>query len=555
MLDWSSWGSGKSGANPGLCRNCDGAIASSQNTVPECTHLVLQSTISLRRMGKELQSVSAIEPFSLTETSLRICPDIYHPAIAHDGLLTRLRIPGGVLNQSQCLTIAELLETIGLEYIQVTNRANLQLRSLSRDLDRDLLTKLADCGLAASNPAVDGIRNLMLSPTAGIDAQEFIDVRPLAEAWIEYLDRHSELGVLSNKFSVGFDGGGSVGIVDRPNDITLLAVDNREFSLYLGIGDRGAAPQPVGVKLAPDECLPMLAAIAQTYRQGIEVIGGEVRRQPRLRDVIRHFGLTEFSELVQREFSGSSHFIFKNPEPERDSSPENGNLHLGVHQQRQTVGDASVKENRYYLGIVLLLGRWTVAQVRGLGSIAARYGNGTIRLTPWQNAIVPDVQAIDLQTVQALITDLGLEQTATHPSSLLRACAGSAGCQYSATDTQADAIALANYLEAKVTLDRHLNIHLSGCDKSCAQHDRADISLWGETKNSERPGSYRLEIGGVTAAFGREICELLPPERIPIAIANLITAYHEQRIDSQESVRAFIERQSPIQLQQLFHVV
>jgi ferredoxin-nitrite reductase len=543
MLDWSSWGSGKSGANPGLCRNCDGAIASSQNTVPECTHLVLQSTISLRRMGKELQSVSAIEPFSLTATSPRICPDIYHPAIARDGLLTRLRIPGGVLNQSQCLTIAELLETLGLEYIQVTNRANLQLRSLSQDLDRDLLTKLADCGLAASNTAVDGIRNLMLSPTAGIDAQEFIDVRPLAEAWIEYLDRHSELGVLSNKFSVGFDGGGSVGIVDRPNDITLLAVGDREFTLYLGMGDRGAAPQPVGVKLAPDECLPMLAAIAQTYRQGIEIIGGDVRRKPRLRDVIRHYGLAEFGELVRREFSGSSHFIFKNPEPERDSSPENGNLHLGVHQQRQTVGDASVKENRYYLGIVLLLGRWTGSQVRGLGSIAARYGNGTIRLTPWQNVIIPDVRAIDLQTVQGLISDLGLKQTATHPSSLLRACAGAAGCQYSATDTQADAIALANYLEAKVILDRPLNIHFSGCDKSCAQHERADITLWGEAENPERRGSYRLEIGGVAAEFSQETSDLLPPERVPIVIGKLIEAYYDRRLNPQESFQAFANRQ------------
>jgi ferredoxin-nitrite reductase len=542
MLDWSSWGSGKSGANPGLCRNCDGAIASSQNTVPECTHLVLQSTISLRRMGKELQSVSAIEPFSLTATSPRICPDIYHPAIARDGLLTRLRIPGGVLNQSQCLTIAELLETIGLEYIQVTNRANLQLRSLSQDLDRDLLTKLADCGLAASNTAVDGIRNLMLSPTAGIDAQEFIDVRPLAEAWIEYLDRHSELGVLSNKFSVGFDGGGSVGIVDRPNDITLLAVDEREFSLYLGMGDRGAAPQPVGVKLAPDECLPMLAAIAQTYRQGIQVIGGDVRRKPRLRDVIRHYGLAEFGEIVRREFSGSRRFIFKNPEPERDSSPENCNLHLGVHQQRQTVGDASVKENRYYLGIVLLLGRWTGAQVRGLESIAARYGNGTIRLTPWQNVIIPDVREIDLQTVQGLISDLGLEQTATHPSSLLRACAGAAGCQYSATDTQADAIALANYLEAKVILDRPLNIHFSGCNKSCAQHERADITLWGEAENPERRGSYRLEIGGVAAEFSQETSDLLPPERVPIVIGKLIEAYHERRLASQAAFQAFIDR-------------
>jgi ferredoxin-nitrite reductase len=477
-------------------------------------------------MGKELALVSL-------ERS--ICPDIYHPAIARDGLLTRLRIPGGVLNEWQCQTIAELLETIGLEYIQVTNRANLQLRSLAQDVDRDLLTKLTECGLAASNTAVDGIRNIMLSPTAGIDAQELIDVRPLAATWLDYLDLHTELGGLSNKFSVGFDGGGSVSILDRPNDITLLAIGKDEFSLYLSMGNRGDAPQPVGVSLTTDECLPMLAAIAQTYLRGIQTIGGDTRRKPRLRDVIHHYGLTEFGELVRREFMGSRQFVFKNTSLERDYVQVNSDLHLGAQSQRQS--------NRYYVGVVLLLGRSTGAQVSGLGSIAARYGSGTIRLTPWQNVIIPDVRSIDLETVQGLINDLGLVQTATHPSSLLRACAGATGCQFSATDTQADAIALSKYLAAKFTLDRPLNIHFSGCEKSCAQHDLADITLWGEAETSERGSRYRLEIGEVRATFDQESRDLLPPERVPIAIGKLIEAYYDRRLNSHESLQAFANRQ------------
>ena len=474
-----------------------------------------------------------------------ICPDIYHPAIARDGLLTRLRIPGGVLNELQCARIAQLLDTLGLEYVQVTNRANLQLRSIDRDLDRDLLTKLTECGLAASQTVIDGIRNVMLSPTAGIDARELIDVRPLAAAWLAYLDAHPELGELSNKFSVGFDGGGSVSILDRPNDITLLAVSKDEFSLYLSIGDRGQRPQPVGVNLTIAECLPMLAALSQCYYQGIKTIGGDIRRPPRLRSVIRHFGLTEFSALVRRELKGSSHFVFKNPVA-RDSPQLNEDVHLGVHPQRQP--------DRYYVGVVLLLGRLTGAQVRGLGAIAARYGSGHVRLTPWQNAIVPDIKECDLQQVQELIADLGLVQTATHPSSLLRACAGMTGCQFSATDTQADAIALSEYLAAKFTLNRPLNIHFSGCDKSCAQHERADITLWG-TENSQRTGSYRLEIGGVIGECGSGTSDLLPPERVPIAVGSLIAAYHQHRSDSRESFSAFIDRQTSAQLQELLHVV
>ncbi len=475
---------------------------------------------------------------ALSPRTPAICPDIYHPAIARDGLLTRLRIPGGRLDQSQCLAIAELLETIGLEYIQVTNRANLQLRGLARDLAPALLTKLADCGLAANHPAVDGIRNIMISPTAGIDAQELIDVRPLADAWHEYLNQHPELGILSTKFSVGVDGGGSVGIIDRPNDITLLAVGEREFSLHLGIGARGDAPLPVGVRLTSDQCLPMLAAIAQSYRHGIELLGGAVRRKPRLRDVICHYGLSEFSAIVRRELNTSRHFVFKNTDLERDSLRvirANRDCHLGLHQQCQT--------GFYYLGVVLPLGRWPIAQITGLGKIAARYGSGQIRLTPWQNIIIPDLDGANLAQVQGLITDLGLVQTANHPSSLLRACAGSTGCQFSATDTQADAIALSTYLAANFSLDRPLNIHFSGCAKSCAQPDRADITLWGEASSPAQPGEYRIEIGGVTAEFGQESSDLLPPERVPISIGKLIAVYHQLRLDAHESFQAFTTRQ------------
>jgi ferredoxin-nitrite reductase len=186
------------------------------------------------------------------------------------------------------------------------------------------------------------------------------------------------------------------------------------------------------------------------------------------------------------------------------------------------------------------LGRWQIGQITGLAEIAERYGSGTIRLTPWQNIILPDVRGMDVERLQGLITDLGLIHTANHPSSLLRACAGSTGCQFGATDTQRDAIDLANYLANKYQLDLPLNIHFSGCDKSCAQHDLAEITLWGV----EGTGCYRLEIDGLPVEPGAESSDLLTPERVPIIIGNLIEAYLDRRIDAQESLGAFIQRQS-----------
>ncbi len=490
-------------------------------------------------MGKGLDLVSG---------ERAICPDIYHPAVARDGLLTRLRIPGGELNVEQCYAISDLMAATDLDYVQVTNRANIQLRGLTQDLDPSLLTKLTDCGLAGASTATDGIRNIMTSPTTGIDATELIDVRPLVAAWDEYLVGHPDLGVLSNKFSVGFDGGGSVSILDRPNDITLLAVSDREFLLHLAIGMRGDAPVSVGVRLAVADCVPMLGAIAQGYRQGIEDLGGDPRRKLRLRQVIEVWGLAKFGQVVS-EVSGSLDF------PEFVVNPSATSLaratavsgeHLGVWLQKQ-VGLSSV-------GVSLLLGRLNSFQIEGLAAISQRYGSGTIRLTPWQNALVPDVRDEAVGVVRGLLADLGLS-VGVNVHELLTACAGASGCQFGATDTQGDAIELANYLESKFKLDRPLNIHVSGCDKSCAQHYQADIALWGCPETAGRVGGYRLCVGGGTERFGRELRDYLTPAETRIAIDRLIHAYQEQRASPQESFHAFTSRKSLAQLQQVLHAI
>ncbi len=455
----------------------------------------------------------------------RICPDIYHPAIARDGFLTRLRIPGGVLSSEQCLAIADLLESTGLDYVQVTNRANLQLRGLNQDLDQSLLPRLIAVGLVSANPAIDGIRNIMASPTAGIDRAELIDVLPLVAAWEQYLSEHPELGVLSNKFSVGFDGGGSVSILDRPNDLTLFAVSESEFLLHLPLGRR--------LQVGVDECISMLGRIAQAYLRGGE--GSRVR----LRDVM---------EGVEGDLRCSGVYLTqRGTEGTRRGTEEAVCGHLGVWEQKG--------EKLSCVGVVLALGRWGLDQVRGLGAIACQYGSGTIRLTPWQNAIVSDIRHEDVDQVRELIERLGLRVSANHPSGLLMACAGARGCQFSATETQEDALTISAYLESRVELDQPLNIHLSGCDKSCAQHYPADIALWGCEKTDEQGNGYRLCIGGSQEPFGRELLGYVTPGDARMAIGYLIDNYHKQRASPSESFRTFTNRQSLDQLQQVLHVI
>ena len=74
------------------------------------------------------------------------------------------------------------------------------------------------------------------------------------------------------------------------------------------------------------------------------------------------------------------------------------------------------------------------------------------------------------------------------------ACTGNRGCRYAATDTKSHAVELANLLDAQFKIDQPVNLHVTGCPHSCAQHYIGDIGLLG-TKMSGAEG-YQVVIGG-----------------------------------------------------------
>ena len=115
--------------------------------------------------------------------------------------------------------------------------------------------------------------------------------------------------------------------------------------------------------------------------------------------------------------------------------------------------------------------------MRGLAEIAERFGSGTIRLTVWQNLLISDIADRDVGVCIAAIDALGLGVEASAIRRGLVACTGNAGCKFAASNTKGHALRLADYLEARVAVDLPINIHLTGCHHSCAQHYVGDIGL------------------------------------------------------------------------------
>jgi ferredoxin-nitrite reductase len=476
------------------------------------------------------------------QSTTAICPSLFNATTAQDGILSRIRLPAGLITSTQCELLATVVNQFGNGEIQITNRANLQIRT-SQTLSEEILLYFQDYGLASSTESTDGLRNMMASPTAGIDPLAKINTIPLVKQWNLYLLNHPELEILSNKFSICFDGGETISVNDRPNDICLVAVEISGalyFSLLLGLGDRGDSPAPVNVFISHKKVIEVLAALTEVYREYTEQRlnkNNHLRsRPPRLRELLHDWGVEKYLQAVEKyRFKGESP-----PSPPCEGGRINHiNQHLGIHPQRQV--------GLFYVGVVVPLGRLTSYQLKGLANLTKQYGGGALRLTPWQNLLVTDIAEADLEQVTQEILNLGLYISVNHPYSAIAACSGIKGCKVALTDTQADAHVIASHLEKCMQLDDPINLHFSGCDKSCAQHHVSDIAIVGEASKT-----YKIYVGDGEINFGRELYAAYSVKDLPILMERLLNIYQSQRQSPEQSFREFVNQ---CNLQELREVI
>ncbi len=195
--------------------------------------------------------------------------------------------------------------------------------------------------------------------------------------------------------------------------------------------------------------------------------------------------------------------------------------------------------------------------MRGLAEVSRRMGDGDIRLTVWQNLLISGVPDIRVAEAEAAIAALGLAVQATAIRAGLVACTGNVGCRFSASDTKGHADAIARHCEARLTLDTPVNIHLTGCHHSCAQHYIGDIGLIGArvpVSEEDTVEGYHIHVGGSfgpDAALGREVYRDVKAEDAPAVVERMLKAYLAHRA-GEETFLAFSRRHETDTLKQMF---
>lgn len=92
------------------------------------------------------------------------CPGAHRPMMSGDGLVVRVRPRLARLDCGQALGLCRLARRFGSGFIDLTNRANLQIRGV-QPADHDaLLRGLAGLNLLDPDPALESRRNILVTP-------------------------------------------------------------------------------------------------------------------------------------------------------------------------------------------------------------------------------------------------------------------------------------------------------------------------------------------------------------------------------------------------------
>src|SRR6266446_4463367 len=319
-----------------------------------------------------------------------------------DAFMARLRIPGGVVKTYQLKEIARIAQELTSGYVQITTRANFQMRLILPKDAPEVLRRIQSVGLHTRGAGADNIRNLTANPTAGIDPHELIDVLPLCQELAQIIINDRSFYDLPRKFNIAYDGGGLIGTVEDTNDIGARAVKVGEeilFRIALG-GATGhkAFARDLGVLVKQDELNKVVGALVRVY---IAHGNRGDRKKARLKHLLETWTLEQYLAETEKLLG---HELRRTPADLKSDiahlkSPPPAHSHIGVYPQKQ--------KGLNYVGVAMPVGQITPKQMIRVAEMADLYGSGEIRLTVWQNFIIPNVPDAYIGTVTKALRRLG----------------------------------------------------------------------------------------------------------------------------------------------------
>ena len=413
------------------------------------------------------------------ETRLKWVGIFYRP-VTPGQFMVRMRIPNGIVNSDQMRVLARAIERYGEEgTADITTRQNIQLRGVRLEDIPDIFNRFKEVGLTSIQSGMDNVRNLTGSPVSGIDPDELIDTRAMNQKVQDMITNNGEgnysFSNLPRKFNIAIEGGRDNSIHAELNDLAFIPAYKDGvlgFNILVGgylSAQRCAESIPMGVWIPANDqdVVEMSRAILTVYSDNGASEGlRSSRPKARMMWLVETWGVEKFRAEIEKELGKPLADAAA-----KDEITEDKKDHLGVHPQKQS--------GYSYVGLHVPMGRLTAEPMFELARLAEVYGNGEIRLTVEQNAIIPHIADENIET---FLSEPLLEQFTINPSTLTRSvisCTGARYCNFALIETKERALKIAEELDQELDIPNRVRLHWTGCPNSCGQPQAGDIGLMG----------------------------------------------------------------------------
>ena len=442
--------------------------------------------------------------------------------------MMRIRMPNGFARSEQLRAIGELSRRLGNQVVDITTRQQIELRGFALESVPEIWEKLRGVDLRSLQTGVDNVRNINGCPLAGLNPHELLDAAPV----VQDLDRimvgehgNPEFTNLPRKFNITITGCLDNCTHAESQDIALVPAKKAGrigFNVLVGgkMGSGGfTVASPLNVFVEAFQAAPVVVELTKIYR---DYGPRGARSKCRFAFLIEEWGLSRLrAKLIER----LGHELAFQGRDMRSSAHAD---HLGVIRQKQ--------QGLRAVGLCIPTGRVNPDHLDELARLAEIYGNGEIRLTTAQNAIIPNVPS---DSVGGLLAEPLLKEFSPRPSPFLRsmvACVGTDYCNLALIETKSRAVALSEALHERLGASGNpLTIHWSGCPAGCGNHQAADIGFRGfKTRlDGKLVDAVAIYAGGQTGpqgVAGEEILETVPcDDNLPEVVANVIESYRFEK--------------------------
>ena len=360
------------------------------------------------------------------------CPGAWRPMRSGDGLILRLRPPGGRVSVADLRRIADGAARYGNAVIEITRRAALQIRGIADEDDAaSLRAELQAHGLVDDDPQAESARQVVHDPLAAVDLG-----LALERALVEAAREDAGLAALPAKFGFLIDLGAPRCLAATPGDIRI------ERALDGGLCLRAAGCDEA-VAITQADAVTHALALARAFARHPSVTNERFHRM---------------KALIESSEGGDLY---------RDAGLAN------LAPARTANAGAPPRPGASSGGILAAL-PFGQTDAQALYCLVDRLdGSGiTPRLTPWRALWLP---AADPTLAEALAA-IGFITDRDDPLTGIDACPGAPACASGMIETHALAREIVAALPRAM---RDRGLHVSGCGKGCARSAPAALTVIG----------------------------------------------------------------------------